>query len=47
MSKSEGNVVDCYWEGIEVDCVRLYFITEGPQEADAEFEYSAMIAKYN
>jgi methionyl-tRNA synthetase len=30
MSKSEGNVEDCYWQGIDVDCVRLYFLTEGP-----------------
>lgn len=49
MSKSLGNIVDPVALGdlYGSDSVRLYFLSEGPQDYDANFNESDLIATYN
>lgn len=49
MSKSLGNVVDPVELGnrFGIDSIRLYFLAEGPQDYDANFDETVLIKNYN
>lgn len=49
MSKSLGNVVDPFklLNKYGLEPIRLYFLTEGPEYYDIEFDENLLIKKYN